>query len=151
MSRWCSRLLIFEQLGLAAFWVNQVMIIGPVLFYLIIGLMVRTTNLEDFFVAGERVPALYNGLSISANVLGAARSPPLGALVFLGYDGLPLVLGWCAGLAMVAILFAPHTCARPGSFTMPGFLGMRFSSRPLRATAALFSSSGATAMLLAPS
>jgi cation/acetate symporter len=130
-------LLIFEQLGLAAFWVNQVMIIGPVLFYLIIGLMVRTTNLEDFFVAGERVPALYNGLSISANVLGAsAVATALGSLVFLGYDGLPLVLGWCAGLAMVAILFAPYL-RKAGSFTMPGFLGMRLSSRPLRTVAAV--------------
>ena len=130
-------LLIFEQLGLAAFWVNQVMIAGPVLFYLIIGLMVRTTNLEDFFVAGERVPALYNGLSISANVLGAsAVATALGSLVFLGYDGLPLVLGWCAGLAMVAILFAPYL-RKAGSFTMPGFLGMRLSSRPLRTIAAV--------------
>jgi len=130
-------LLILEQLGLAAFWVNQVMILGPALFYLIIGLMVRTTNLEDFFVSGERVPALYNGLSVSANVMGAsAVATALGALVFLGYDGLPMVLGWCAGLAMLTILFAPYL-RKAGSFTMPGFLGMRFSSRPLRAIAAV--------------
>jgi len=129
-------LLILEQLGLAAFWVNQVMILGPALFYLIIGLMVRTTNLEDFFVAGERVPALYNGLSVSANILGAsAVATSLGALVFLGYDGLPLVLGWCAGLALITILFAPYL-RKAGSFTMPGFLGMRFSSRAVRAVAA---------------
>lgn len=130
-------LLILEQLGLAAFWVNQAMILGPVLFYLVIGMMVRTTNLEDFFVAGERVPALYNGLSLSANVLGgSAVATAIGALVFLGYDGLPLVLGWCAGLAILAILFAPHL-RKAGSFTMPGFLGMRFSSRTVRAVAAL--------------
>jgi len=136
-------LLILEQLGLAAFWVNQAMILGPVLFYLVIGMMVRTTNLEDFFVAGERVPALYNGLSLSMNVLGAsAVATAIGALVFLGYDGLPLVLGWCAGLAIVAILFAPHL-RKAGSFTMPGFLGMRFSSPGVRALAAL--------LLLAPS
>jgi cation/acetate symporter len=136
-------LLILEQLGLAAFWVNQAMILGPVLFYLIIGLMVRTANLEDFFIAGERVPALYNGLSISANVLGAsAVATAIGAIIFLGYDGLPLVLGWCAGLALVAVLFAP-SLRKAGSFTMPGFLGMRFSSRALRAIAAL--------MLFAPS
>jgi len=136
-------LLILEQLGLASFWVNQVMILGPALFFLIIGLMVRTTNLEDFFVSGERVPALYNGLSVSANVMGAsALATALGALVFLGYDGLPLVLGWCAGLALLTILFAPYL-RKAGSFTMPGFLGMRFSSSPLRAVAAV--------MLLAPS
>ncbi len=136
-------LLILEQLGLASFWVNQVMILGPALFYLIIGLMVRTTNLEDFFVSGERVPALYNGLSISANVMGAsALATALGALVLLGYDGLPLVLGWCAGLALLTILFAPYL-RKAGSFTMPGFLGMRFSSRPLRAVAA--------ALILVPS
>ncbi|MFP3920605.1 MAG: sodium:solute symporter family transporter [Dichotomicrobium sp.] len=130
-------LLILEQLGLAAFWVNQLMILGPALFYLVIGMMVRTTNLEDFFVAGERVPALYNGLSVSANVLGAsAVATALGALVFLGYDGLPLVLGWCAGLALLAILFAPYL-RKAGSFTMPGFLGMRFSSGAVRAVAAV--------------
>ena len=136
-------LLILEQLGLASFWINQVMIIGPALFYLVIGLMVRTTNLEDFFVSGERVPALYNGLSMSANVMGAsALATALGALVFLGYDGLPLVLGWCAGLALLTILFAPYL-RKAGSFTMPGFLGMRFCSRPLRAIAAV--------LILAPS
>jgi cation/acetate symporter len=130
-------LLILEQLGLASFWVNQVMIFGPALFYLIIGLMVRTTNLEDFFVSGERVPALYNGLSVSANVMGAsAVATALGALVFLGYDGLPLVLGWCAGLALITILFAPYF-RKAGSFTMPGFLGMRFSSRAVRAVASV--------------
>ncbi len=141
-------LLILEQLGLASFWVNQVMILGPALFYLMIGLMVRTTNLEDFFVSGERVPALYNGLSVSANVMGAsALATALGALVFLGYDGLPLVLGWCAGLALLTILFAPYL-RKAGSFTMPGFLGMRFSSRPLRVIAAVLLLVP-TAMLLA--
>ncbi len=129
-------MLILEELGLAAFWVNQVMLLGPVLLYLVIGLVVRTTNLEDFFVAGERVPALYNGLSISANVLSAsALATALGAVVLLGYDGLPLVLGWCAGLAVLTILFAPYL-RKAGSFTMPGFLGMRFSARGPRAIAA---------------
>jgi len=130
-------LLILEQLGLAAFWVNQVMVLGPVLFYLIIGMMVRTTNLEDFFVAGERVPAIFNGLSMSANVLGAsAVATSVGALVFLGYDGLPLVIGWCAGLALVTILFAPQM-RKAGSYTLPSFLGMRFSSRVVRVVAAV--------------
>ncbi len=130
-------MLILEQLGLAAFWVNQVMIIGPALLYLVIGMMVRTTNLEDFFVAGERVPALYNGLSIGATVLGAsALVPAIGALVFLGYDALPLILGWCAGLALVITVFAPYL-RKAGSFTLPGFVGMRFSSRVVRTICAV--------------
>ena len=130
-------LLILEQLGLETFWITQVMVLVPIMFYGVIGMLVRTTNLEDFFVAGERVPALYNGLSLSANILGGtAIATSIGALLLLGFDALPLVLGWCAGIAVVSLLFAPYL-RKAGSFTLPSFLGMRYSSRGLRALSAL--------------
>lgn len=130
-------LLILEQLGLENFWISQVMILIPILFYLVIGLLVRTTNLEDFFIAGERVPALYNGLSLSANIMsGTALMTGMAALFFLGFDGLPLLLGWCGGIALLAMALAPYL-RKTGSFTLPGLLGMRFSSRGVRALAAV--------------
>lgn len=130
-------MLILEQLGLETFWIGHIMVLVPVLFYVVIGLFSRTTNLEDFFISGERVPALYNGLSLSANVLGGtALVTAISALFFLGFDGLPLVLGWCGGVALLALVLAPYL-RKAGSFTLPGLLGMRFSSRSLRALAAL--------------
>ncbi|HEY7646126.1 MAG TPA: hypothetical protein VH858_13880, partial [Hyphomicrobiales bacterium] len=49
-------LIILEQLGLERQWISQLIITLPMVFYAGIGVMVRTTNVEDFFISGQRVP-----------------------------------------------------------------------------------------------
>ena len=130
-------LIILEQLGLARGLISQLIIVLPVVFYAAIGLFVRTTSVEDYFVAGQRVPPLYNGLALSANLVsGAGLLGLTGCFFFIGYDALPIALGWCAGLGLMAVLLAPYL-RKMGAYTLPGFFSIRFSSRICRVIAAL--------------
>lgn len=130
-------LIILEQLGLARTWISQLIIVLPVIFYAAIGVFVRTTAVEDYFVAGQRVPPLYNGLALSANLVsGAGLLGLTGCFFFIGYDALPIALGWCAGLGLMAVLLAPYL-RKMGAYTLPGFFSIRFSSRVCRVIAAL--------------
>lgn len=130
-------LIILEQLGLERDWISELIIGLPVMFYVSIGLLVRTANVEDFFISGQRVPALYNGFALSANLIGGAGLlGAIGAFFFLGYDAMPIVLGWCAGLGLMSVLFAPYL-RKAGAYTLPGYFGIRFTSRMIRAVAAL--------------
>lgn len=130
-------LVILEQLGLEREWISELIIGLPVLFYAGIGLMVRTSNVEEFFISGQRVPPLYNGFALSANLIGGAGLlGTIGAFFFLGYDAMPIILGWCAGLGLMAVLFAPYL-RKAGAYTLPGYIGIRFSSRFSRLVSAL--------------
>lgn len=130
-------LIILEQLGLERGWIYELVIILPVLFYAGIGILVRTGNVEDFFVAGQRVPPFYAGFGLSANLVsGAGLIGVTGAFVFIGYDALPIALGWCAGLGLMSVLLAPYL-RKTGAYTLAGFFGIRFSSRVLRGLAAV--------------
>jgi cation/acetate symporter len=129
-------LIILEQLGLDQEWIYELIIILPIVFYLGIGLLVRTSNIEDFFVSGQRVPPFYNGFTMSANVIGGAGLLGLiGAFFFIGYNVLAVAIGWCAGLGLMSAIFAPYL-RKTGAFTLPGFFGIRFSSRVVRLVAA---------------
>lgn len=130
-------LIILEQLGLNRDWIYELIMIMPVLFYAGIGMLVRTSNIEDFFISGQRVPPFYNGFAMPANLIGGAGLLGLtGAFFFIGYDALPMAIGWCAGLGLMAVVFAPYL-RKTGAFTLPGFFGIRFSSRAVRFVAAL--------------
>ena len=130
-------LIILEQLGLDRRLISQLIIGLPLLFYAGIGMIVRTTSVDDFFISGQRVPPLYNGFALSANLVGGAGLVGLiGCFFFIGYDALPIMLGWCAGLGVMSILFAPYL-RKIGAYTLPGFFGIRFSSTIIRPIAAL--------------
>lgn len=130
-------LIILEQLGLEQSWISQLIIVLPVVFYAAIGLFVRTTSVDDYFVAGQRVPPLYNGLALSANLVsGAGLLGLIGCFFFIGYDALPIALGWCAGLGLMTVLLAPYL-RKMGAYTLPGFFSIRFSSRICRVVAGL--------------
>jgi cation/acetate symporter len=66
--------------------------------YAYIGIISRTQAVE-YYVAGRRVPALYNGMATetfyrmsAASFIGMA-----GSLYALGYGGLAFILGWTGG------------------------------------------------------
>ncbi len=130
-------LIILEQLGLERGWISQLIIILPMLFYAGIGILARTASVEDFFISGQRVPPLYNGFALSANLVsGAGLMGLIGSFFFIGYDALPIALGWCAGLGVTSVIFAPYL-RKAGAYTLPGFFGVRFSSSIVRLIAAL--------------
>ena len=130
-------LIILEQLGLERQWISQLIITLPMVFYAGIGVMVRTTNVEDFFISGQRVPPVYAGFALSANLVsGTGLMGLIGCFFFIGYDALPIALGWIAGLGLTSVLLAPYL-RKAGAYTLPGFFGIRFTGRFIRMIAAL--------------
>jgi cation/acetate symporter len=88
-------------------------------------------------VAGRRVPSAFNGMATAADWLSAASFIGLaGTLYATGYDGLAYMMGWTGGYCLVAFLLAPYV-RKLARYTIPDFLGTRFSSNAVRGLAAL--------------
>jgi cation/acetate symporter len=94
--------------------------------YAIIGVMTRTAEVSEYYVAGRRVPAFYNGMATGADWMSAASFVGMAGTLFLaGYDGLAWVLGWTGGFVLVSILVGPYL-RKFGAYTVPDFLGFRY-------------------------
>jgi cation/acetate symporter len=94
--------------------------------YAIIGIATRTAQVSEYYVAGRRVPAFYNGMATGADWMSAASFVGMaGTLFLLGYDGLAWVLGWTGGYVLVSILVGPYL-RKFGAYTVPDFMAFRF-------------------------
>lgn len=141
--------LMFEQLGVNDHWLRLLMFAGPVVLYAVLGLAVAAQEPREFFAAGRRVPAFFNGLVLAVTALGSAAFVGLtGTLFMSGVDAMCLALGWCAGFVVMAVLLAPFL-RKFGSYTIPSYLGRRFESRTLRIAAAALLSAPVLLFLLA--
>jgi len=133
-----------EQRGLSRHWIGPIFLFLTVMVYAAIGVYGRTTDPEEYYVAGRRIPSVYNGMAAAADWMSAASFISLsGALYLQGFSGTPghagglaYVLGWTGGFCLVAILVAPHLRAM-GLYTVPDFFHVRFGGRWPRVIAAL--------------
>ena len=117
---------ILEQMGLPRNYIGFIFLIATVLLYAGIGVMSRTTDAAEYYVAGRRVPAVYNGMATGADWMSAASFIGMaGTLYLTGYGGLAFILGWTGGYCLVALFLAPYL-RKFGQFTIPDFLGARF-------------------------
>ncbi|CAN7367900.1 sodium:solute symporter family protein [Paraburkholderia sp. SIMBA_054] len=118
-------------------WIGYVFLFVPIAVYAVIGLLSRTSDLVEYYVAGRRVPSAFNGMATAADWLSAASFIGLaGTLYATGYDGLAYMMGWTGGYCLVAFLLAPYV-RKLARYTIPDFLGTRFSSNAVRGLAAL--------------
>jgi cation/acetate symporter len=119
-------LAVLEQMGLPKTWIGLIFLIATVGLYAGIGIMSRTTDAAEYYVAGRRVPAVYNGMATGADWMSAASFIGMaGTLYLTGYGGLAFILGWTGGYCLVALFLAPYL-RKFGQFTIPDFLGARF-------------------------
>jgi cation/acetate symporter len=119
-------LAIAEQLGMPNRWIGYAFQLATILLYAIIGVVSRTADVAEYYVAGRRVPALFNGMATGADWMSAASFIGMaGSLYLLGYDGLAFILGWTGGYVLVALFLAPYL-RKFGQFTIPDFLGARY-------------------------
>ena len=119
-------LAILEQLGLSREWIGFIFLIATIALYAGIGIMSRTTDAAEYYVAGRRVPAVYNGMATGADWMSAASFIGMaGTLYLTGYGGLAFIMGWTGGYCLVALFLAPYL-RKFGQFTIPDFLGERY-------------------------
>ena len=119
-------LAVLEQMGLPRNWIGFIFLFATVALYAGIGIMSRTSDAAEYYVAGRRVPAIYNGMATGADWMSAASFIGMaGTLYLTGYGGLAFILGWTGGYCLVALLLAPYL-RKFGQFTIPDFLGARY-------------------------
>jgi len=114
-------LAILEQMGLSRSWIGFIFLLATIGLYAGIGIMSRTTDASEYYVAGRRVPALYNGMATGADWMSAASFIGMaGTLYLTGYGGLAFIMGWTGGYCLVALFLAPYL-RKFGQFTIPDF------------------------------
>jgi len=117
---------IAEQMGLTRNYIGYAFLAATVLLYAGIGFMSRTNDAAEYYVAGRRVPAMYNGMATGADWMSAASFIGMaGTLYLTGYSGLAFIMGWTGGYCLVALFLAPYL-RKFGQFTIPDFLGARY-------------------------
>jgi cation/acetate symporter len=125
-------LAIMEQLGTPNRVLGYLFVFFTLAVYAVIGVMTRTAQISEYYVAGRRVPALYNGMATGADWMSAASFVGMaGSLFLLGYDGLAWVLGWTGGFVLVSILVGPYL-RKFGAYTVPDFMAFRYGGNLAR-------------------
>ena len=125
-------LAVLEQLGVPDRIIGYLFVVLTISVYAYIGILSRTMQVSEYYVAGRRVPAIYNGMATGSDWMSAASFIGMaGSLYLLGYGGLAFILGWTGGYVLVAILLAPYL-RKFGQYTVPDFLGARYGGNVAR-------------------
>jgi cation/acetate symporter len=94
--------------------------------YLLIAYLSRVRDTKGFYVAGQGVPAIANGMATGADWMSAASFISMAGMIsFIGFTGGQYLMGWTGGYVLLALLLAPYL-RKFGHFTVPDFVGDRF-------------------------
>jgi cation/acetate symporter len=119
-------LALLEREGMPRVWLGYLYMFATIVLYAAIGVISRTSNVSEYYVAGRRVPALFNGMATAADWISAASFISLaGGLYLHGFDGLAYIMGWTGGYCLVALLIAPYL-RKFAQYTIPDFLAARY-------------------------
>ena len=125
-------LAVAEQMGMSRKYIGYSFLFATIALYASIGIMSRTVDAAEYYVAGRRVPAFFNGMATGADWMSAASFIGMAGTLYLsGFDGLAFVMGWTGGYCLVAFLLAPYL-RKFGQFTIPDFLGERYGGNICR-------------------
>lgn len=103
--------------------------------YIGIAIATRVKSTKGFYVAGQGVPAIFNGMATAADWMSAASFISMAGLIsFMGYTGGVYLMGWTGGYVLLALLLAPYL-RKFGKFTVPDFVGDRYYSNAARLVA----------------
>ncbi len=117
---------LLEQEGMPRIWIGYLFMFATIILYASIGVISRTSNVTEYYVAGRRVPAMFNGMATAADWISAASFISLaGGLYLNGFDGLAYIMGWTGGYCLVALLIAPYL-RKFSQYTIPDFLAARY-------------------------
>ncbi|MGQ0677133.1 MAG: sodium:solute symporter family protein [Rhodospirillales bacterium] len=125
-------LAILEQMGLPNKIIGYAFVFLTIGVYAYIGVLSRTMDISEYYVAGRVVPPFYNGMATGADWMSAASFISMaGGLYLGGYNAIGYVLGWTGGYVLVGVLLAPYL-RKFGQFTVPDFLGVRYEGNTAR-------------------
>jgi cation/acetate symporter len=100
--------------------------------YVLIGILTRTSDADEYYVAGRGVPAIYNGMATGSDWMSAASFISMaGALSVQGFSGLAYVMGWTGGYLLLAVFLGPYL-RNFGAYTIPDFLSARYGGSGAR-------------------
>ncbi|MGN6704175.1 MAG: sodium:solute symporter family protein [Burkholderiaceae bacterium] len=127
-----ATLSILEKEGFPRAWIGYLFMFATIVLYAGIGVLSRTSDVSEYYVAGRRVPGFFNGMATAADWMSAASFISLaGGLYLLGFDGLAYIMGWTGGYCLVALFIAPYL-RKFGQYTIPDFLGARYGGNAVR-------------------
>jgi cation/acetate symporter len=130
-------LFILEQLGVSNTIIGYLFIFFTIGIYALIGFLSRTAQVDEYYVAGRKVPALYNGMATASDWMSAASFIGMAGILYnQGYDGLAFILGWTGGYVLVAVLIGPYL-RKFGCYTVPDFFSARYGGNVARTLAIL--------------
>jgi cation/acetate symporter len=125
-------LAVLERYGMPPRWIGYSFLLLTIFLYATIGVLARTASVAEYYVAGRRVPAVYNGMATGADWMSSASFMGLAGTLYLsGHQGLAYVMGWTGGYVLVALLLAPYL-RRFGQYTIPDFLAARYGGNLAR-------------------
>jgi cation/acetate symporter len=123
---------ILSSIGAPDSVIGSAIIGATLVSFMAIGIVGRTMQVNEFYLAGRKIPAAYNGMAAGANFLSTASFIGVtGWLYLLGYDGLAFVLGCTGGFVLAGVLVAPYL-RRVGAYSVPDFLAIRYRSDLVR-------------------
>ena len=107
------------------------------LLYIGIAIRSRASSTGEFYIAGQHVPPLANGMATAADWMSAASFISMAGIIsFSGYDGSVYLMGWTGGYVLLALLLAPYL-RKFGKYTVPDFIGERYYSQVARLVAVI--------------
>ena len=112
--------------GLPNAWIGWIFMGLSLGIYIVIGIITRTSNPDQYYVAGRGVPPIFNGMATGSDWMSAASFISMaGALSAQGFAGLAYVMGWTGGYLLLAVFLGPYL-RQFGAYTIPDFLGARY-------------------------
>ena len=128
---------ILEAIGVSNTIIGWLFVAFTVLIYALIGVLSRTMDSGQYYVAGREVPAVFNGMATAADWMsGASFIAMAGGIYLKGYPYMAFLVGWTGGYVLVASLIAPFL-RKFGCYTVPDFIGTRYGGNFARLCAVI--------------
>lgn len=128
---------ILEQAGVSSDAIGWMFVGFTILIYALIGVLSRTMQSSEYYVAGRQVPAVFNGMATAADWMsGASFIAMAGGIYLRGYPYMAFLVGWTGGYVLVASLIAPYL-RKFGCYTVPDFIGTRYGGNLARLCAVI--------------
>jgi cation/acetate symporter len=130
-------MMIAEKNGASAKSIGVMFLSFTIAIYALIGVLSRTMQVSEYYVAGREVPTVFNGMATAADWMsGASFVAMAGGIYYGGYTYMAFLVGWTGGYVLVSTLLAPYL-RKFGCYTVPDFIGTRYGGNVARLCAVL--------------